>query len=1040
MCDQATLQDAVESGIDLSSNAFMLIHGWTAGPLLLEFMCAGLKAQAGPLAILLRTCRILGYLSVNETGAYSTVEGVELDELRTLLRPSSGMARAIRSVYAEAIPPFKVLPILLDGIILAPLLTSITYFARWSEEGLDYGKDKAMEKFDFSKVDTASRIALGARRGGDEPQRYCFALYPWITGIAKVLLLLCSNAEFKNILFEEPGWGFVDMQENESEIHVERTLNVVGSGAQHSTLFKDLMRHMDFVFSGDEFSSQPRYVVDTGSGDGHLLMQVYQHIKEHTPRGQHLEETAEFPLIMIGVDFNEESRVATAVNLTKSNITHMVLFGDIGAPKQIMAALQKKGETVGDVVLEFARSAMRDCVHLDKQGQRLSELESFSSLVEHFKRWADALEGSFGLCLLEVMMLDVPTTERFINDCVSFHFDIVQCLSRQYMTSPVAFAMGAAMAGLLPANIKNVQTYPEQGKYCRDGRIIQLIAIASNPQTEVKKLGIGSELRSFALHLGRLDPTVDVVVGVTRCRDFKASKRSMQQYVDDHKAGRLVDPILDFHTGYGAEVVRVVPDFRPEDVDNEGVGVLIQYNVKSLGKVLETQVQKAKVEIPSIEVLSQIMDELGYKLDRLDLHKGFFDYGMDSLELIRVRNRLSSSFRLDLPATLLLDFPTVKDLADQLDRDRGIGDLVESLSAESDDSEAEQEVSGWEGVTPTELLELQEKFMAAYKEPFYQKQFSELARKCYPETWLTLCRSLAPFFAKDMMRYILAIEEILVQVEGPLLLEFGLIDSLDWQTVQIGRSHMTATQVKYWKDFPEVKQTMDEILHITKQDHFARPPLAEHHREVTMRTLLTEDRSHEDLVTAPLYSPAESVHGLSPCQESVKVPKGCKITVKSKIVEVTGKHGSLKRDFKHLPIELFLANGGKKVVARMYFAKSKQCSMLNTVCSHISNLFEGVTKKFEYKMRLVYAHFPINVNIVSGGKTIEIRNFLGEKMVRTVHMLPGATDEILVTSTDIDLAGRSAALIHQSCLCKKKDIRKFLDGIYVSSHGVKEDR
>ncbi|CAE7307300.1 unnamed protein product [Symbiodinium sp. KB8] len=69
----------------------------------------------------------------------------------------------------------------------------------------------------------------------------------------------------------------------------------------------------------------------------------------------------------------------------------------------------------------------------------------------------------------------------------------------------------------------------------------------------------------------------------------------------------------------------------------------------------------------------------------------------------------------------------------------------------------------------------------------------------------------------------------------------------------------------------------------------------------------------------------------------------------------------------------------------MYFAKSKQCSMLNSVCSHISNLFEGVAQKFEYKMHLVYAHFPINANIINGGKTMEIRNFLGEKVVRTAR-------------------------------------------------------
>merc|ERR1712146_330561 len=66
---------------------------------------------------------------------------------------------------------------------------------------------------------------------------------------------------------------------------------------------------------------------------------------------------------------------------------------------------------------------------------------------------------------------------------------------------------------------------------------------------------------------------------------------------------------------------------------------------------------------------------------------------------------------------------------------------------------------------------------------------------------------------------------------------------------------------------------------------------------------------------------------------------------------------------------------------------------MRTVCSHIDNLFTGVQQKFQYKMRLVYAHFPINANITNNGTTIEIRNFLGEKIVRTVNMLPGVKVE-----------------------------------------------
>ncbi|KAJ6776616.1 60S/50S RIBOSOMAL PROTEIN L6/L9 [Salix koriyanagi] len=95
-------------------------------------------------------------------------------------------------------------------------------------------------------------------------------------------------------------------------------------------------------------------------------------------------------------------------------------------------------------------------------------------------------------------------------------------------------------------------------------------------------------------------------------------------------------------------------------------------------------------------------------------------------------------------------------------------------------------------------------------------------------------------------------------------------------------------------------------------------------------------------------------------------------------------------------------------------------------------------------MRFVYAHFPINASIPNTNSSIEIRNFLGEKKVRKVDMLDGVSitrsekvkDELVLVGNDIELVSRSAALINQKCHVKNKDIRKFLDGIYVSEKGT----
>jgi large subunit ribosomal protein L9e len=53
-------------------------------------------------------------------------------------------------------------------------------------------------------------------------------------------------------------------------------------------------------------------------------------------------------------------------------------------------------------------------------------------------------------------------------------------------------------------------------------------------------------------------------------------------------------------------------------------------------------------------------------------------------------------------------------------------------------------------------------------------------------------------------------------------------------------------------------------------------------------------------------------------------------------------------------------------------------------------MIKGVKYGFRYALKAVYAHFPINWTF-NGDKEINIRNFLGEKVVRIRHMLDGVT-------------------------------------------------
>ncbi|TPX11454.1 uncharacterized protein E0L32_007873 [Thyridium curvatum] len=180
-------------------------------------------------------------------------------------------------------------------------------------------------------------------------------------------------------------------------------------------------------------------------------------------------------------------------------------------------------------------------------------------------------------------------------------------------------------------------------------------------------------------------------------------------------------------------------------------------------------------------------------------------------------------------------------------------------------------------------------------------------------------------------------------------------------------------------------------------------------------------------------------------EETLEIPDGVKVSIKSRIVTVEGPRGKLVKNLNHLAVNFSVPK--KNVIAiEIHHGSRKNVATLRTVRSLINNLIVGVTKGFKYKMRYVYAHFPINVNIEKNSEgvyEVEIRNFIGEKIVRRVVMQSGVEveiskaqkDELVLSGNSLEGVSQSAADIQQICRVRNKDIRKFLDGLYVSEKG-----
>jgi len=167
-------------------------------------------------------------------------------------------------------------------------------------------------------------------------------------------------------------------------------------------------------------------------------------------------------------------------------------------------------------------------------------------------------------------------------------------------------------------------------------------------------------------------------------------------------------------------------------------------------------------------------------------------------------------------------------------------------------------------------------------------------------------------------------------------------------------------------------------------------------------------------------------------QTAVQMPEGVSATLAGRMLTVRGKLGEAKKNFDKINVDV--AVEGNRVVFRPFSTKKKDNVIINTVSSIVNNMVTGVTKGYTYKVKVVYAHFPITVK--TKGKQVMVENFVGERSPRIAEIVGDSKvttegDDVIVKGVSLEDVGQTAANIELATKIKRKDQRVFLDGLYI---------
>ncbi|MDI9258122.1 class I SAM-dependent methyltransferase [Flavobacterium sedimenticola] len=248
--------------------------------------------------------------------------------------------------------------------------------------------------------------------------------------------------------------------EHETELHVDREMNVWGSGGAHSEYFKIVDDIIIDLFNRP-ITEQPKGILDMGCGNGAFLEHIFDVIERQTLRGKMLDD---YPLFLVGVDYNEAALKVTRANLIKADIWAKVIWGDIGRPQLLSDTLRDDyGIDLKELLnvrtfLDHNRIWFEPAVKTTgrvssstgafaHRGQRISNNDVEDNLLEHLNKWSPFVQ-KFGLLIIELHTIAPELTAANLGKTAATAYDATHGFSDQYIVEIEVLHKIAAEAGL----------------------------------------------------------------------------------------------------------------------------------------------------------------------------------------------------------------------------------------------------------------------------------------------------------------------------------------------------------------------------------------------------------------------------------------------------------------------------------------------------------------------------------------------------------------------------------------------------------------